>query len=203
MTQDVDPWMITSDADCSRALLLVSIFFEKMGLSDVSNDVGRLAAFMDVRCSAGQSDIPATSAKGSGSFAQNVVSVHASLTINPRGCPQRPKTRREAWDKMGNHEWMDDVLRDIIAYATLNDMPQVARHVALGLDALHLHVYEEERRATRLLVAMRAFESQVAGLLDWPAANKPPLCSEVPFAGHSAMKSLQKDWLIKQIALGG
>lgn len=175
MNRDVDPSMITSDADCSRALLLLSIFFEKIGLSDVSNDMGQIAAFMEVRCGAGQSDLPATSAEGSGSFARNVVSVHSSLTINPRGCPQRPQTRREARNEMSNHGWMDDVLRDIIAYATLNNMPHVARHVALGLDALHLHVYEEERRAARILLAMKTFDAQG------------PVVEEVPESSHSVL----------------
>lgn len=180
--------MITSAADCTRALFLVSIFFEKTGLSDVSNDMSRVAAFLELRCTTGQSDLPATSAAGSGSFARNVASVHTSLTINPRSCPQRPQTRREAWDLTGNHGWMDDVLRDIIAYATLNGMPQVARHVALGLDALHLHIYEEERRAVRLLHAMQAFDAQVTGLLGSPAANEPLLWHESTSAEQNAMR---------------
>lgn len=179
--------MITSAADCTRALFLVSIFFEKMGMSDVSNDMSRVAIFLELRCTGGLSDLPATSATGSGSFARNVASVHASLTIVPRSCPQRPQTRKEASEMMGSHGWVDDVLRDIIAYATLNSMPQVARHVALGLDALHLHIYEEERQTARLRHAMQAFQSQVGGLLDSPAANEPLLWHETTSAEQNAM----------------
>lgn len=88
----------------------------------------------------------------------------------------------------GNHRWMDDVLRDIIAYATLNGMPHVARHVALGLDALHLHIYEEERRTARLRHAMQAFKSQVTVLLDIPAVNEPLLRPESTSSAQDAMR---------------
>lgn len=63
---------------------------------------------------------------------------------------------------MDKHDWMDDVLRDIIAYAVINNMPHVARHVAIGLDALHLHVYEEERREARTNLAREFFRDDIS-----------------------------------------
>lgn len=149
--------MITSHTDCVNSLLKLSIFFEKVGLSAVSEDMACILAFLQVRATGGARDLPATGKACSGSFVESVRSLYGSVTIKqPSRYQGRIRSEPEA--KMNKHDWMDDVLRDVIAYAVLNGMPEVARYVALGLDALHLHVYEEERRAARTVYAKQSFQ---------------------------------------------
>lgn len=163
--------MITSNSDCVRALLVTSILFEKMGSSSISHQFGCMATFLEARGEGGKGDLPAPKEASSGVFAEKLRSVYPSVTISStvRG---RVATRRGSKARMDKHDWMDDVLRDVIAYAVLNKMPHVARHVALGLDALHLHLYEEERASTRLFLAFDRFGDEAHFPLSTPSAQE-------------------------------
>ena len=56
---------------------------------------------------------------------------------------------------MVRHQWLYSLLKDVVAFAAINEMPQVARHTAEALYALELQQHEYDRKA-RVLTRMAA-----------------------------------------------
>ena len=147
--------ILPSDQDFANRALLAAIFADHQGNCAALEALCQVAALLSARqnpqCQVTQPKVDFGAVDGS----QSEHLVRNWLTICPLSSPLPSRARSPQGARMVRHQWLYSLLKDVVAFAAINEMPQVARHTAEALYALELQQHEYDRKA-RVLTRMAA-----------------------------------------------